>query len=145
MLYWEWFVLAGVLFLFEIVTFTTFFLFFGASALIMALLMTLFPAMSVTTQALIASLLAVFSMIMGYHFFKKRRIGAGENPNDVNARMSKYVGRTATLSVDAKNGVAKLQLGDTQWRVLIDEGKAGDTVEITGFHSTSFTAELKKS
>lgn len=144
MLFWHWFVLAGVFFVFEIITFTTFFLFFGASAVAMALITLLFPEMTVTAQAIIASLLAVISMVCGYHFFKKRHIGAGDNPNDVNARMEKYIGRSATLSLDAKNGVSKIQMGDTQWRVLIDEGKAGDTVEITGFHSTSFTAKLKK-
>lgn len=139
MIYWHWLILGGVFLIMEVVSFTTFFLFFAISAFIMAAITALFPEMILTWQLFIAAILTVISCICFYIVYKKRRTHSAEN--DVNDRLKQYIGITVTLTQDAQNGISKAKVGDTLWRVKIADGLKGDEVKITSYDSTTFIAE----
>ena len=143
MSFWHWFIISGLLFIVEISTLTTFFLFFGVATFIMGILTFVLPSMSIISQSLLFSVLSVLAMFLGYHFFKKNMAAKDSKPDVNSSRMSQYIGKTFKLATASAAGVAKVKIGDTEWRVLIDNARAGDKVVITGVKSTSFIAESK--
>ena len=143
MSFWHWFIISGLLFIVEITTLTTFFLFFGVATFIMGILTFILPNVSTIPQSILFSALSVVAMFLGYHFFKKNMAAKDSKPDVNSSRMSQYIGKTFKLATDSTAGVAKVKIGDTEWRVLIDNAIAGDKVVITGVKSTSFIAEPK--
>ena len=141
MSFWHWFIISGLLFIVEITTLTTFFLFFGAAAFIMGVLTFILPNLSTIPQSLLFGVLSVIAMFLGYYFFKKNMAAKNSKPDVNSSRMTQYIGRTFKLATASTAGVAKVKIGDTEWRVIIDNARAGDTVLITGVKSTSFIAE----
>ena len=139
MIFWHWIILGGLFLIIEIASLTTFFLFFSISAFIMAGLTFVYPNMPINLQLLIAAILAFISCIAFYKIYKKRKSAKMNNVND--NRLKKYINTKVILLEDVQNGVSKISLGDTQWRVEITEGNKGDLVTITDYRSTSLIAK----
>ena len=139
MLYWHWFIISGVLFVFEMLSLTTFFLFFAIAAGVMGSVIILLPDMGLNMQLGLAGMLAILAMLAGYYTFQSK---ISQKRKDVlNNRMDQYIGKEVTLLQDVENGVSKAKIGDTDWRILLEEGRQGDRVKIIDFKSTSFIAE----
>ena len=139
MLYWYWFIIAGALLVIEMLSLTTFFLFFAIGAGLMGCILALVPDMALNMQLGLAGIFAIVAMIAGYYTFKSRT--SRKYTDNINNRMTQHIGTEILLLQDAENGVSKAKIGDTHWRVLVDEGKKGDLVKIIDFKSTSFIAE----
>jgi membrane protein implicated in regulation of membrane protease activity len=143
MSFWHWFIISGLLFIVEITTLTTFFLFFGVATFIMGVLTFILPNLSTIPQSVLFGILSVVAMFLGYYFFKKNMASKNLKPDVNSSRMTQYIGKTFKLATASTAGVAKVKIGDTEWRVMIDNARAGDVVLITGVKSTSFIAEMK--
>ncbi|WP_151192874.1 NfeD family protein [Cysteiniphilum sp. JM-1] len=139
MLYWHWWVLMGILLIIEIFTLTMFFLFFAISAFLLGVIMWFYPELPINWQLLLAGVFALGSMLLGYFFLKKRK-QKNNVQLDVNDRLGRYIGRTVVITQRSHSGVAKARIGDTEWRVLVEDAKVGDSVEILDVQSTSFIA-----
>lgn len=139
MIFWYWMILGGLFLIIEIATFTTFFLFFCISAFIMGFLTFIYPGLSLNLQLLIAAILAVISCIAFYNVYKKRKSANSKNINQ--NRLHKFLNCKLVLTEDVTNGVSKVSLGDTQWRVEVPYGKKGDTVLVYNYKSTSLIAK----
>ena len=135
--YWYWLILAGALLIVEMLTMTTFFLFFAIGSALMGVITFFAPNMHTNLELALTGVFAILAMIAGYYTFKSKR-NAHTNTDDVNNRMIKSIGLQVTLLSDSESGVSKAKIGDTQWRMLINDGKKGDLVEIIDFKSTSF-------
>ncbi|WP_440615387.1 NfeD family protein [Cysteiniphilum sp. 6C5] len=140
MLYWHWWILMGVLLIIEIFSLTMFFLFFAISALLMGVIMWFFPDLHMNWQLLLAGIFALGSMLLGYYALKKRKQKQSTNELDVNDRLGRYIGQVVVVTKATQSGVAKTKIGDTEWRVLVEDAKVGDEVEILEVQSTSFVA-----
>ena len=140
MLYWHWWILMGFLLIVEIFTLTMFFLFFAISALVMGAIMWFYPELPINGQLLLAGIFALGSMFLGYYVLKNRQ-QKNTSALDVNDRLGRYIGQVVVITQASQSGVAKTKIGDTEWRVLIDDAKVGDSVKILGIQSTSFVAE----
>jgi membrane protein implicated in regulation of membrane protease activity len=135
--YWYWFLVAGGLLIIEMLTLTTFFLFFAVGSVLMGVITYFVPHMSSNLQLGLTAIFAVLAMLAGYYTFKSKK-NAHNDVDNVNNRMVKHIGLQVKLLKDSKNGVSKITLGDTQWRALINNGKKDELVEIVDFKSTSF-------
>ena len=135
--YWYWLILSGGLFIVEMLTMTTFFLFFAIGSALMGILTFFIPNMHNNLELGLAGIFAILAMVAGYYTFRSRK-NAHNDVDDINNRMIKNIGLQVRLLKDPENGVSKAKIGDTQWRVLIDDGEEGDLVEIVDFKSTSF-------
>ncbi|WP_440682791.1 NfeD family protein [Cysteiniphilum halobium] len=139
MLYWHWWILMGVLLIIEIFTLTMFFLFFAISALFMGVIMWFYPGLPINWQLLFAGVFALGSMLLGYYVLKKRKQQNNAHL-DINDRLGRYIGKVVKITQESHSGVAKAKIGDTEWRVLVEDAKVGDSVEILEVQSTSFVA-----
>ena len=115
MSYWHWIIFGLVLLALELVAPVAFFLWIGASALVTAVAMLVFPELSWQAQFLIFSVLSVFSIILSRMFLVKRQTKS-DSPN-LNRRGQQYVGRVFTLSESIEQGNGKIEVDDTHWAV----------------------------
>ena len=145
MTFWHWLIISGLLFIIEITTLTTFFLFFGIATLIMGAITFIAPDMPLISQALMFSVLSLIAMFSSYFFFKKNALKNNAKPDVNSSRMTQYIGKSFNLVTDSIAGVAKVQIGDTQWRVIVEDAQIGESIVITGVKSTSFIAEKQHS
>ena len=135
--YWYWLILAGALLIIEVMTMTTFFLFFAIGSALMGAITYFAPNMHTNLELALTGILAIIAMIAGYYTFRPSR-NAHSDVDNINNRMIKNIGLQVRLLKDVESGVSKAKIGDTQWRVLIEHGNKGDLVEIVDFKSTSF-------
>ncbi|MCH9052035.1 MAG: NfeD family protein [Proteobacteria bacterium] len=128
--FWHWFILGGVLMVLEMVLPTFVLLFIGAAAVVTGLMVFFFPGIGWEQQVLVFAVLAVAAAVGGRMWVRSRPI-ATDQPA-LNRRGQQYVGRVFTLEEPIVNGVGKLSVGDTVWKVGGEDLATGIRVKVTG-------------
>lgn len=136
--FWHWWILAVVLMILEVVLPGFILLWMGVSAAVVGVLVLALP-LSWEVQWLIFAVLSVASVIGG-------RVWLAKNPGSLphptlNRRGQAYVGRTFTLDTPVENGVGKLIVDDTTWKITGADMPAGAKVKVTGVKGTVLTVE----
>ncbi|MGQ0585683.1 MAG: NfeD family protein [Gammaproteobacteria bacterium] len=139
LLFWHWFVVGLALLIAEVLLSTGYFLLFvAAAALIVGALTWMIPAFGWETQAVLFGVLSIAS------FFVWRRFSPGNPASDqpaLNRRGQSYVGRTFTLSAPIVNGVGKLHVDDSQWRISGADAEAGAQVKVVAVDGATLKVE----
>jgi membrane protein implicated in regulation of membrane protease activity len=138
MSFWQWWVLAGVLLIVEVLAPGTFFLWLAVSAAAVGLLVWLVPTTSVEAAWSLFAVLGVISVVMVLKFRKRPKEDAA---NRLNKRGQEYVGRVFELTEPIHNGKGKLKIGDTLWTVYGPDLPAGSQVKVMGVESGEFTVQ----
>ncbi|MEM9533836.1 MAG: NfeD family protein [Pseudomonadota bacterium] len=125
---WHWFALALLLLIVELIAPASFFLWLGLAAGATGLLLALLP-LSWQAQWVAFSVFSVLSII-GWLQYRKRRPQTSDQPK-LNRRGERYVGRTFTLSKPIVNGVGKVRVDDSSWKVNGPDRPAGSKVRVT--------------
>ena len=140
LLFWHWFVAGFALLIAEVVLGTGYFLIFvGAGALVVGVLAWAMPGL-VGWQAQ----LVLFGVLSVASFFVWRRFSPGNPASDqpaLNRRGHSYVGRTFTLSTAIVNGVGKLHVDDSQWRISGADAEAGTQVRVVAVDGATLKVE----
>ena len=137
--FWGWLLIGMMLLAIELIAPFTFFLWLGASALLTALILFLFPTTIWQVQGLIFSMLAVVSIILSRHYLVHRQTES-EIPN-LNRRAQQYVGKVFILSERIEHGQGKIKVDDTYWQVSGPKLEKGSEVRITHVNGAVFTVE----
>ena len=137
--YWGWIIFGLVLLAFELVAPVMFFLWLGASALVTAIVLFVLPETTWQMQFLLFSVLSVVSIILSRRYLVKHQTKS-ETPN-LNRRAQQYVGRVFTLSESIEQGVGKIKVDDTHWKVSGPQLGKGTEVRVTGANGSVFTVE----
>ena len=141
--YWHWWVIAGIFFVLEVLSMSFFFLWLGASALIVGALMLVMPELGWQAQMMIWAGLSAAD-VLGWRLFKKNSKVAeikSDEPN-LNKRGDQYVGRTFTLEEPIENGFGKVKVDDSIWKVECTEDlKAGSKIKVTAVEGTVLQVE----
>jgi membrane protein implicated in regulation of membrane protease activity len=90
-------------------------------------------------QVLVFLVLAIASAVTG-----RRIMGARETESDeplLNQRGEQMIGRTATLAEPITDGVGRVRLGDTTWRVTGPDLPAGTRVRIVAARGSDLIVE----
>lgn len=132
--YWHWWILAAALIIFEVLAPGAFFLWLGLAAIVVGGVAFLFPALGWEYQVLLFSVLSVISIIIWRRFFKQRP-GDTDQPA-LNRRGEQYVGRVFTLSDPINDGMGKIRVDDSTWKIRGTDCPAGSQVEVTGVDGT---------
>ena len=128
--FWHWFIFAVGLLILELFAPGAFFLWMGIAAAIVGALLWLIPGMGWELQLMIFAVLSVVTII----WWRKRM---DENPvvsdqPNLNRRGQQYVGRTFTLDEPIVNGLGKIHVDDSTWKIEGNDCPAGTKITVTG-------------
>ncbi|MDX1461173.1 MAG: NfeD family protein [Xanthomonadales bacterium] len=137
--FWHWWILAGVLLIIELSAPVFFFLWLGIAAAATGLLTLAFPGLSLETQLVLFAALSVVAII-AWRRFREARPALSDQPN-LNRRGQQYTGRVFTLDEPITNGVGKITVDDSTWRVKGPDLPAGSRVRVAGVDGVVFIVE----
>jgi len=134
--FWHWWILAGLLLILELTAPAYFFLWLGIAAAATGLLLLVFPAIPVETQLVLFGALSIVALIAWRRYREARPIES-DQPN-LNRRGRQYTGRVFTLEEAIVNGVGKVTVDDSTWRVKGPDLPAGTRVRVMDVDGTVF-------
>ncbi|WP_245294132.1 NfeD family protein [Methylobrevis pamukkalensis] len=126
---WAWWVFAAVLAGVEILLPGTFFIWFAAAAVVVGAL-ALVVDLGWQAELLLFLLLAVVAALVGRRWYGTRSRPSDEAAPTLNDRAGGQVGRTALLEEPLVDGIGRIRLDDTVWRVEGPNLPAGTRVRI---------------
>ncbi len=132
--FWHWWILAAALIILEVFAPGAFFLWLGIAAGIVGAVVFLMPQMAWEYQVLIFSVLSVISIIIWRKYFRQRP--ADTDQPALNRRGEQYIGRTFTLEEPIHNGIGKIRVDDSTWKIRGENCAVGTRVEVTGVDGT---------
>lgn len=133
---WTW-VAVGLLILgLEILMPSTILLWPGLSALVVGFITVILGTEAAIwpwqAQVLVFLLLSVALAIIGKRIMKNRKYSESDNPI-LNERGAQLIGQTAVLADPITNGMGRVKIGDTTWRVKGNDTKAGSKVKVVDY------------
>ncbi len=137
--FWHWLIAAVVMIILEMVIPAAYFLWMGISAFIVGLLLFAIPAIPLLIQIIIFCTLSVVTLYL-YKRHKKLNPTEKDEPN-LNRRGEQYVGRIFTLEEPIVNGVGKVKVDDSTWKVMGVDMPAGTKVRVLSVDGTILNVE----
>jgi membrane protein implicated in regulation of membrane protease activity len=130
MAYWHWWALGGLLVIVEAFAPGFMFLWFGAAAGLVGLLLVIWPGLGLSFQLLMyAALLTLCAL--GWRWYQHARPVVTDHPH-LNRRGAQYLGRRFCLVAPIVNGRGRIEVGDSSWSVAGPDLPTGRIVEVTG-------------
>lgn len=126
---WAWFVLGLALLALELVVPGGWFLWLGAGGLLTGVL-AFIPGLTWPWQVTIFGVLALL-VVVGWTMVSRNRQPKTDRPL-LNRRAEAFVGHEAVIDEPISNGVGRLKLGDTVWRIAGPDLAAGSRVRVIG-------------
>lgn len=139
--YWHWWILAAVLVILEVFAPGAFFLWLGIAAAVVGGIVLLAPAMDWEYQLLLFSILSVISIVVWRKFFLQK--AADTDQPALNRRGEQYVGRLFTLNEPINDGLGKIRVDDSTWKIRGEDCPVGSQVEVTGVDGTILEVRCK--
>ncbi|MGD8672797.1 MAG: NfeD family protein [Thiogranum sp.] len=139
--HWHWWILAVALVILEVFAPGAFFLWLGIAAGVVGALVYLMPSLGWEYQVLAFSLLSVISIIIWRKFFRAQPSDT-DQPN-LNRRGEQYVGRLFTLNEPIVDGLGKIRVDDSTWKIRGEDCPVGSQVEVTGVDGTILKVRCK--
>ncbi len=132
--FWHWWILGALLLILEVFAPGAFFLWLALSAGLTGLALYVAPQLAWEYQLLLFSILAVISIALWRQVLKQHPTET-DRPT-LNRRGEQYIGRVFTLDQPIVNGIGKIHVDDTTWKIEGDDCKAGARVKIDGVEGT---------
>jgi inner membrane protein len=124
---WNWFILAALLFLLEVLAPGMFMMWLGLSAILVGLISS---AVIWSWQAqLIAFAVFAIASVPAWRYFA-RKVEQPTGSPFLNRRADGYVGRVFTLDKPIVDGVGTVRIDDSVWRVSGPDCPAGSRVKV---------------
>lgn len=138
--FWHWWILAVALIIVEILLPSFFALWLAIAAALTGLLLLMLPGLGWEWQLLVFAMLSIVSIVAWRRYYQKHPIKTDEPL--LNRRGEGYVGRVLTLSQPIVDGIGKIRLDDSTWKVQGPDCPAGSKIRITALDNVVFTVEL---
>lgn len=141
---WSWFILGLILLVGEVVLPGIFLFWFGLAALTVGSL-TLLPFTEVAwwpwqVQLAVFGALSLVLVLVGSKLFPSNR--KDDRASKINAPLSRLEGREAVLVDAIENGMGRIKLGDTVWRVKGTDAAAGTRIRVVGTDDNTLVVEV---
>ena len=139
-LYWHWIVIGLLLMVLEMLLPGFVLVWFGAGAILVGGLLFVFPELTWQWQFFVFSVFSVLSLFSWRYW---RRNSDADNPESgvLNQRGKALIGRETILIEAIVNGVGRIQVDDTFWRVNGDDLKKGSLVRIIDVDGATLKVE----
>lgn len=137
--YWHWWILAVALLVLEVFAPGAFFLWMGVGAGIVGVILLIAPDMGWEYQLMVFSIFSVVS-IASWRLFIRKHPTVSDKPT-LNRRGEQYVGRVFTLSEPIVNGIGKIRVDDSTWKVMGEDCAAGTKIKVVNVDGTVLKVE----
>jgi hypothetical protein len=111
----------------------------GIAAAIVGGIMYFMPSLPWLAQVIVFTVLSLSSFIL-FKKYQKRNPVISDQPA-LNKRGQQYVGRVFTLNEPIVNGIGKVKVDDTTWKVSGEDMAAGAKVRVIAVDGTIFKVE----
>ena len=138
--FWFWLGLAFVLLALEIVAPVTFFLWLCLAAVASAIVKLAIPDISGSLQFLLFAMFCVASLVAWWRYGTTGHEIETDQPL-LNQRGQRYVGRVVELKQPIRNGVGKVTIEDSQWKVTGPDLASGAKVKVVAIEGSVFRVE----
>ncbi len=139
--FWHWWILAGVMLILELSAPVYFFLWLGIAASAVGFLVLVFPRQPIELQLILFGMLSIVAVI-AWRKYRETNVSESDQPL-LNQRGRQYLGRIFTLDHAIENGVGKVQVDDSTWRVKGPDLPAGTKVRVTDVDGVVFVIEAE--
>ncbi|MCP4271292.1 MAG: NfeD family protein [Gammaproteobacteria bacterium] len=133
-LYWHWIVLGLLLVILEMLLPGFVLIWFGVGALLVGSILYVIPEMSWQWQLLVFSIFSLTS-VFAWRIWSKNNLTDDPESDILNQRGRALIGRETLLIESIVNGVGRIQVDDTFWRVNgkdLGKGKLIRVVDVEG-------------
>ncbi len=127
--HWTWWVFGVLFVIVEILVPGFVFLWLGVSAGVMGFVYLLLPGLSAAAQITIFAVLSVVSVVVGRAYLRKHPTKTDDS--GLNRRSAQYIDRVFTLDEPIVNGLGKLIVDDSMWKISGPDMPAGTQVRVT--------------
>ena len=127
--FWHWWVIGIILIILELFAPGAFFLWMGIAAGLVGLILVIAPEMPWQYQFIVFAVVSVVSIVVWRNYLKKHPTET-DRPT-LNMRGEQYVGRIFTLTEPVVNGVGKIKVDDTMWKIEGADCDVGAKVKVT--------------
>jgi membrane protein implicated in regulation of membrane protease activity len=134
--FWHWWIVAGLLLILELMLPSFFFLWLGIAAAATGFTLLMLPSMPLVLQLVIFAVASIIA-VLAWRKVRENRPVESDQPN-LNRRGRQYVGRVFTLNRPIENGVGKVVVDDSTWRVKGPDLPAGTHVRVTDIDGVVF-------
>lgn len=140
LLYWHWIVFGFILFILEMLAPGAILMWFGAGAILVGSLLFLFPEMAWEWQIFIFALVSLVS-IFAWKRLRKDNPSDDTESGTLNQRGKALIGRKVALVEAIENGVGRVQIDDTFWRVEGNDLAKGTLVKVVSSDGATLDVE----
>jgi membrane protein implicated in regulation of membrane protease activity len=137
--FWYWWILALILLVVELVAPGFFFLWMSAAGFVTGCLLLLFPQTPENFQIFEFSVLSILAIAVWRLYVKKHPIES-DRPL-LNKRGAQYIGRVFNLYAPIENGMGKIKVDDTIWKVHGPDCPIDAKVRVISVSGTVFEVE----
>jgi membrane protein implicated in regulation of membrane protease activity len=139
--FWLWLILAGILFIFEMFTVSTYALCIAIGAVVTGLIFLVIPSPSLFVELIVFAVLSALSLYMGMRYFSNTYIHT-TNVSMLNQRGNQYISQIYTLEENIINGRAHLKISDTVWQIESNvDLPVGTTVRVIAVKGNKLVVE----
>jgi membrane protein implicated in regulation of membrane protease activity len=138
--YWHWLIFGVALLILEIFAPGAFFLWLAIASAVVGGIVWLVPAMGWEYQLLLFSVLSVVSILIWRRYFRTQP--AQTDQPALNRRGEQYVGRVFTLDEPIVNGLGKIRVDDSTWKIAGGDCESGARVKVVGVEGTLLRVDL---
>jgi len=139
LVFWHWWILAGVLLILELTSPVFFFLWLGFAAAAVGFLLLVFPQIPVEGQLVLFGILSVVA-VLAWRKYREVHPPVSDQPL-LNQRGQQYKDRVFTLDHAIVNGDGKVEVDDSTWRVKGPDLPAGTRIRVVGVDGVIFVVE----
>lgn len=137
--YWHWWILGVALVVLEVFAPGTFFLWMGISSGVVGFILLLAPELGWQYQFMLFSIFSIVS-IASWRLYLRKHPTRTDRPT-LNRRGEQYVGRNFTLEHPIINGLGKIHVDDSTWKIRGEDCDVGSRVKVTGVDGTILLVE----
>jgi len=127
---WHWLLIAIVLMILEAFSPAAFSMWLAIAAGTVGLVLVVAPELGWQVQLVLFGVLSVLSLVLGRRYLRRHPI-VTDTPT-LNRRGHQYIGRIFTLDQPLVNGIGRLRVDDTAWRIRGPACGEGTRVRVTG-------------
>ncbi len=127
---WHWLVLGVLFVILEIFSPGVFFIWMGVSAGVVGLVLMALPDLAWEYQVLLFAIFSIASVVI-WRQYQQKHPTESDQPR-LNRRGEQYVDRTFTLDEPIVNGLGKIHVDDSTWKISGSDCPVGTKVVVVG-------------